>query len=379
MHFLWSNRHRDLFRARSFRESPRARRPARLRTSFRLIPRLRRVECICTRVRHPDFQLTLILHRFEKIIGGRPYVIEVAPIADRRWRAHIVRIPGVPTALMPFYGETPDEAASHLSEWLTRVHRSRGGYGIVRPASRPTGRASARVPRRSFMSGRSIRFALSLASSGALALASAAGLAQTRTAPDGPARAADRHWRHDQRAGKRGHPAVGRGDSAAGARGEPLRTARGRAVRQRGQHRADAGSVDPAGRPPERAVRSGRRAGRRRRHLRHRLARGTGLLPAPDRAQPQAGGGRGRHAQRRHARLRGRRQPARRLSRGGAARVARPGRDGRPQRRDPLRARGHQDRRAAPADLPERQLRPDGHRRSGPRRLLPRPAEAAHP
>jgi hypothetical protein len=65
----------------------------------------------------------MILHRFEKVIGGRPYLIEVAPIAEKRWRANIVRIPGVPTALMPFYGETPDEAARHLSDWLTRAHR----------------------------------------------------------------------------------------------------------------------------------------------------------------------------------------------------------------------------------------------------------------
>jgi hypothetical protein len=64
----------------------------------------------------------MVLHRFEKVIGGRPYLIEVAPIAEKRWRAHIVRIPGVPTALMPFYGETPDEAADHLSDWLTRAH-----------------------------------------------------------------------------------------------------------------------------------------------------------------------------------------------------------------------------------------------------------------
>jgi len=43
-------------------------------------------------------------------------------VAEKRWRAHIVRTPGAPTALMPFYGETPDEAASHLSEWLTRAY-----------------------------------------------------------------------------------------------------------------------------------------------------------------------------------------------------------------------------------------------------------------
>jgi len=62
------------------------------------------------------------LHRFEESIAGKPYLIEVAAVADNRWRAYIVRIPGVPTALMPFYGSTPVEAAQHLCEWLTRAH-----------------------------------------------------------------------------------------------------------------------------------------------------------------------------------------------------------------------------------------------------------------
>jgi IS1 family transposase len=62
------------------------------------------------------------VHRFHESIGGRAYLIEVASVAADRWRAYIVRIPGVPTALMPFYGPTPDEAASHLRNWLTRAH-----------------------------------------------------------------------------------------------------------------------------------------------------------------------------------------------------------------------------------------------------------------
>ena len=33
------------------------------------------------------------------------------------------RIPGVPTALMPFYGSTPADAARLLCEWLTRAHQ----------------------------------------------------------------------------------------------------------------------------------------------------------------------------------------------------------------------------------------------------------------
>ncbi len=66
--------------------------------------------------------MSIAVHRFEESIGGRAYLIEVAPIASDRWRAYIVRVPGVPTALMPFYGRTPDEAARLLSNWLTRAH-----------------------------------------------------------------------------------------------------------------------------------------------------------------------------------------------------------------------------------------------------------------
>jgi hypothetical protein len=66
---------------------------------------------------------TAVRHSFERIIAGRPFVIEVTWVAEKRWRAHIVRIPGVPTAMMPFYGETPDEAATHLSDWLNRAHQ----------------------------------------------------------------------------------------------------------------------------------------------------------------------------------------------------------------------------------------------------------------
>ena len=68
--------------------------------------------------------------RFEESIAGRPYQIEVAAVAKDRWRANIVRRPGMPTALMPFYGSTPDEAAQHLSAWLARAHER---------ASKPTG------------------------------------------------------------------------------------------------------------------------------------------------------------------------------------------------------------------------------------------------
>lgn len=71
--------------------------------------------------------MTNAVHRFEESIAGRPYLIEVAPVSADRWRAYIVRIPGVPTALMPFYGRTPDEAARHLTDWLSRAHQRAGG------------------------------------------------------------------------------------------------------------------------------------------------------------------------------------------------------------------------------------------------------------
>ena len=65
----------------------------------------------------PIFKLvTNVVHRFEQSIAGRPYLIEVANVSQDRWRAYIVRIPGVPTALMPFYGRTPDEAAGLLTD-----------------------------------------------------------------------------------------------------------------------------------------------------------------------------------------------------------------------------------------------------------------------
>jgi hypothetical protein len=61
------------------------------------------------------------VHCFEETIGGRLYRIEVMPVSDR-WRAQLRRIPGMPTAMMPFYGQTPDEAARQLAQWLTLAH-----------------------------------------------------------------------------------------------------------------------------------------------------------------------------------------------------------------------------------------------------------------
>jgi hypothetical protein len=61
--------------------------------------------------------------RFNEMINGRQYVIEVLAVGPNRWRAQIAQVPGGRTALMPFYGVTPEEAARHLSGWLTRASR----------------------------------------------------------------------------------------------------------------------------------------------------------------------------------------------------------------------------------------------------------------
>jgi hypothetical protein len=73
--------------------------------------------------------VSAVLHRFSESIAGRPYLIEVSMVAKDRWRAEIVRVPAVRTALMPFYGRTPDEAARNLSAWLARAHARAAGLG----------------------------------------------------------------------------------------------------------------------------------------------------------------------------------------------------------------------------------------------------------
>ena len=59
--------------------------------------------------------------RFHETINGRRYVIEALPVGPGRWRAQIAQVAGTTTALMPFYGATPDEAVRHLSVWLARA------------------------------------------------------------------------------------------------------------------------------------------------------------------------------------------------------------------------------------------------------------------
>jgi len=92
--------------------------------------RARTIHALHTSTRISAETVTADVHRFEESIGGRPYLIEVAAVSKDRWRAYIVRLPGVPAALMPFYGQTPVEAAHLLCEWLTRAHAR---------AAKPTG------------------------------------------------------------------------------------------------------------------------------------------------------------------------------------------------------------------------------------------------
>jgi|TARA_B100000315_G_C14562409_1_gene581181 hypothetical protein len=65
----------------------------------------------------------VIVHRFEEIINGREYTIEVSPVDDTTWRARLARMPGGASALMPFYGDTPGAAAQQLTNWLALAHR----------------------------------------------------------------------------------------------------------------------------------------------------------------------------------------------------------------------------------------------------------------
>ena len=60
---------------------------------------------------------------FQQEINGREYWIEVKPVHGGRWRAEVVTPYGGPTALMPFYGTSPDAARDGLTSWLSCVHR----------------------------------------------------------------------------------------------------------------------------------------------------------------------------------------------------------------------------------------------------------------
>jgi hypothetical protein len=79
----------------------------RLRYFFRLRRSRTALEC----------RLPVTVQRFDETINGREYRIEVSAVGNR-WRAQIARAPGGSNAMMPFYGQTPDEAVHLLSSWL---------------------------------------------------------------------------------------------------------------------------------------------------------------------------------------------------------------------------------------------------------------------
>ena len=69
--------------------------------------------------------------QFTETINGRAYVIEVSAISRDRWRAQLARRGGS-TALMPFYGTTPDEAGRSLAVWLERAGRQAADAAPIR-------------------------------------------------------------------------------------------------------------------------------------------------------------------------------------------------------------------------------------------------------
>lgn len=94
-----------------------------LRAALRLIARHGRVESLLAPQLHRTHTYVKV-HRFEETIGGRSYQIEVTAVSDR-WRAQLRRTAGMPTAMMPFYGPTPEAASSLLTQWLTLANQRR--------------------------------------------------------------------------------------------------------------------------------------------------------------------------------------------------------------------------------------------------------------
>ena len=129
------NRQRNFFSVHRFRNCDGVDVRARFRATFRLIACADRVEFVTLSQQPFSASVSYAVHRFEHSIAGRPYLIEVAAVTKDRWRACIVGLPGVPTALMPFYGRTPDEAARLLSAWLTRAHERAAAANPPPPGS----------------------------------------------------------------------------------------------------------------------------------------------------------------------------------------------------------------------------------------------------
>jgi hypothetical protein len=100
-----------------------------LRTPFRLRFSMRSLESTLRaspRVQQDKDQTLVNPVRITQTIHGRSYVIEVHPVEVDRWRAQIARPPGGMSSLMPFYGRTPEDAATNLAGWLDRAGRVQG-------------------------------------------------------------------------------------------------------------------------------------------------------------------------------------------------------------------------------------------------------------
>lgn len=107
-----------------------------IRLSFRLRTPVEPLEShLVSDIRFPAVKRrdATIVHRFEETINGRPYLIEVSRVAIGQWRAQIACTRGG-SALMPFYGKTPDEAAGHLSRWLALAHGQARPPAVCPPA-----------------------------------------------------------------------------------------------------------------------------------------------------------------------------------------------------------------------------------------------------
>jgi hypothetical protein len=63
------------------------------------------------------------VNALKREVNGRVYRIEVGR-SGHQWRARVLNAHGGPTAMMPFYGASADEAAQSLVKWLSRAHKS---------------------------------------------------------------------------------------------------------------------------------------------------------------------------------------------------------------------------------------------------------------
>ena len=94
------------------------------RLALRLIEKARSIESTLLLVDTTRRAMSGSAQQYEEVIGGRTVRIEVSPVTGTplRWRAQLQRAAGGPSAMMPFYGQTPDEAVQSLSRWLALVY-----------------------------------------------------------------------------------------------------------------------------------------------------------------------------------------------------------------------------------------------------------------